>query len=159
MPNSFRYFAFLLGCCARFSARPDRSWGPLSLLYNGYRAFPGSRVRPGRAADHSPPSSAVVMKEWSYTSTHSLDHTTSVKGKLYLYLLLESCSKSCSFLEKVNEAAHCFTEPVKVPFSWNDYTYYMFVFTQINFLTTCNENFDREVPWDYGVLRQPWRPL
>jgi len=28
-----------------------------------YRVFPGSKVRPGRAADHSPPSSAAVMEE------------------------------------------------------------------------------------------------
>jgi len=28
---------------ARFSARPDRSWGPPSLLYNGCRVFPGGR--------------------------------------------------------------------------------------------------------------------
>jgi hypothetical protein len=25
---------------AKFSARPDRPWGPPSLLYNGYRVFP-----------------------------------------------------------------------------------------------------------------------
>ena len=25
----------------RFSARPDRPWGPPSLLYNGYRVFQG----------------------------------------------------------------------------------------------------------------------
>ena len=47
----------------RFSPRPGLPWGPPSLLYNGYRVFPGSKVRPGRAADHSPPSSAVVMEE------------------------------------------------------------------------------------------------
>ena len=47
----------------RFSARPDRPWGPPSLLYNGYRVIPGDKVRPGRAADHSPPSSAAVMEE------------------------------------------------------------------------------------------------
>ena len=34
-----------------------------SLLYNGYLVFPGGKVRPGRAADHSPPSSAAVMEE------------------------------------------------------------------------------------------------
>ena len=44
-------------------SRPDLPWGPPSLLYNGYRVFPGGKVRPGRAADHSPPSSAVVMEE------------------------------------------------------------------------------------------------
>ena len=48
---------------ARFFARPDRPWGPSSPLYNGCRVFPEGKVRPGRAADHSPPSSAVVMEE------------------------------------------------------------------------------------------------
>ena len=38
----------------RFSAHPDRPWGPPSLLYNGYRVFPGCKVQPGRASDHSP---------------------------------------------------------------------------------------------------------
>ena len=40
--------------------RPDRHWGPPSLLYNGYRVFPGDRKRPGRDADPSHPSSAEV---------------------------------------------------------------------------------------------------
>jgi hypothetical protein len=33
------------------------------LLYNGYRVFPGGKERPGRDADPSHPSSAVVMNE------------------------------------------------------------------------------------------------
>jgi hypothetical protein len=38
--------------------RPSRlSLGPT------HRAFPGSKVRPGRAADHTPSSSAAVMEE------------------------------------------------------------------------------------------------
>ena len=41
-------------------------------------------MRPGLAADHSPPSSAAVMKEQSYTSTHPLGHTGPVTGTLYL---------------------------------------------------------------------------
>ena len=45
-----------------FRTLPDRSWGPPSLLYNGYRLFPGGRKWPGRDADPSPPSSAVVME-------------------------------------------------------------------------------------------------
>ena len=44
-------------------------------------------MRPGRDADHSPPSSAAVMEEYSYTSTHPLGHTGPVTGKFYLYLL------------------------------------------------------------------------
>jgi len=45
-----------------FRTCPDRLWVPTSLLYNGYRVFPGGKERPGRDADPSPPSSAVVMK-------------------------------------------------------------------------------------------------
>jgi len=45
-----------------FCTCPDRPWGPPSLLYNGYRVFPGSKERPGRDADPSPSSSAVVIK-------------------------------------------------------------------------------------------------
>jgi hypothetical protein len=41
---------------------PHRSWGQLSLLYNGYRVFPGGKVRPVRDADPSRPSSAEVKK-------------------------------------------------------------------------------------------------
>ena len=44
-------------------------------------------MRSGRAADHSPPSSAAVMEEQSYTSTHSLGHTGPVKGSLYLFFI------------------------------------------------------------------------
>jgi hypothetical protein len=45
-----------------FRTWPDRPWGPPSLLYNGYRVFPGGKERPGRDADPLPPPSAVVMK-------------------------------------------------------------------------------------------------
>jgi len=48
---------------ARFSSRPDRRWRSPSLLYNGYRVFPRGKERPGRAADHSPSSSAEVLEE------------------------------------------------------------------------------------------------
>jgi len=44
-------------------------------------------VRPGRAADNSPTSSAAVMEEYSYTSTHPLGHTGPVTGTLYLLLI------------------------------------------------------------------------
>jgi len=46
-----------------FRTCSDRPWGPPSLLYNVYRVFPGGKERPGRDADPSPLSSAVVMKE------------------------------------------------------------------------------------------------
>jgi hypothetical protein len=73
-----------------FRTCPERPWGPPSLLYNGYRTFPGGKERPGRDADTSSPSSAVVMKEQSYTSTTPLGRTACTepqclyKGALYL---------------------------------------------------------------------------
>jgi len=54
---------------------PDRPWGPPSLLYNGYRVVPGGIKRPGRDSDPSPPSSVVVMEEYSYTSTPPMGRT------------------------------------------------------------------------------------
>ena len=62
----------------------------LSLLCNRYRVFPGGKERPGRDADTSPPSSAVVMKQYSYTSTPPMGRTACTepqclyKGALYL---------------------------------------------------------------------------
>jgi len=62
-----------------------------SLLYNGYRVFPGGKGRPRRDADPSPPSSAVVVKEYSYTSTPLMGRTACTepqclyKGDLYLF--------------------------------------------------------------------------
>jgi len=44
--------------------RPSRSaLGPTQPPVNGYRGFPGGKVWPGLAADHSPPSSTMVMEE------------------------------------------------------------------------------------------------
>jgi hypothetical protein len=59
-----------------FRTCPDRPWVPPSLLYSGYRVFPGGKERPGRDADPSPPSCAVIKKGWSYTSTPPTLHAT-----------------------------------------------------------------------------------
>jgi hypothetical protein len=45
-----------------FCTCPDRSLGPPSLLYNGYRVSTGGKERPGRDAVPSLSSSAVVKK-------------------------------------------------------------------------------------------------
>ena len=42
---------------------PRPALGPTKPPKTGYGAFPGGKVRPGRAADHSPPSSAAFMEE------------------------------------------------------------------------------------------------
>jgi hypothetical protein len=43
-------------------------------------------MRPARAADHSPPSSAKVLEELSYTSTPLWATTGPVTGLLYVYM-------------------------------------------------------------------------
>jgi len=37
-------FKELTGGGEIFRTRPDRPWGPPSLLYNGYRVFPGGKA-------------------------------------------------------------------------------------------------------------------
>jgi hypothetical protein len=79
-----------------FRTCPDRPCGPPSLLYNGYRVFFEGKERPGREADPSPPSSAVVMKEQSYTSTSPMGRTACTepqclyKCDLYLFFHQEA---------------------------------------------------------------------
>ena len=46
-----------------FRTCPDRPWGPPSLLYNGYRVFPGGKVRPGRVLTTLP-----LLMPWSRKS-------------------------------------------------------------------------------------------
>jgi hypothetical protein len=78
-----------------FRVCPDQPWDPPNLLYNGYRVFPGGKERPGRDADSSSPSSAVVLKEWRYSSTPPMGHTACTepqclyKREIYLCLFLK----------------------------------------------------------------------
>ena len=60
----------------RFSApvQTDPGTHPTSCTM-GTGSYPGGKERPGRDADPSPPSSAVVMKEQSYISTPSMGRT------------------------------------------------------------------------------------
>ena len=65
-----------------FLNRPDRSWDPPSLLYNGYRvSFTGVK-RSGRGVNHQPPSSTEVKE----------------RVKLFLYSLL---GPSCTILGQI----------------------------------------------------------
>ena len=67
-----------------FHARPDRPWGPPSLLYDGYLvSFPAVK-RPGRGVDHPPHLVPRLKKEYSYTSTPPLGLHGLFLGDLYL---------------------------------------------------------------------------
>jgi len=96
-----------------FRTCPDRHWGPPSLLYNGYRVFPGGKERPGRDTDPSPPSSAVVMKEYSYTSTPPADRTACTepqclyKGDLYLFVCHMMISRNQFGLLFIHSFKYC----------------------------------------------------
>jgi hypothetical protein len=57
-----------------FRTRPDRSYSPPSLLYNGYRVYHGGKAAGAWCLPNTPPSSAEVSEEWSYTSTPPLGH-------------------------------------------------------------------------------------
>ena len=59
---------------------------PTQLPVQWVRGLSRGKVRPGRAADHSPPSSAAVMEHSIYT--HPLGHTGSLTGSFYLYIHL-----------------------------------------------------------------------
>jgi hypothetical protein len=55
-----------------FRTRPDRSWGPLRLLYNAYRVnFPRVK-RPGSGVNHLPLLAPRLKKEYGCTYTPSL---------------------------------------------------------------------------------------
>ena len=45
-----------------FRTRPNGSWGPSSLLYNGHRVLLPGVKRPGRGVNHPPPPGAKVKK-------------------------------------------------------------------------------------------------
>ena len=47
-----------------FRTCPDRFWGPLSLVYNGYQVFPSCKELPGHDANLSP-----LLVPWSRKST------------------------------------------------------------------------------------------
>jgi len=49
---------------------------------------PGGKLRPGRTADHSPPSSAAVMEKYNCTSTHPLGYTGPATGSHYRFYSL-----------------------------------------------------------------------
>jgi hypothetical protein len=63
-----------------FRTYPDRLRGPPSILYNGYRVFPGGKGGRGVMLTTHPPSSADVKKELSYTSTHPMGPPGPVTG-------------------------------------------------------------------------------
>jgi hypothetical protein len=89
-----------------FRTCPDRPWGPLSLLYNGYRVFPGSRKRPGREANPSHLRVPRYKKSRAIPLLSLRAFVACKKGKTYLLSMLEAESTPgpyCGLKEYVNE--------------------------------------------------------
>jgi hypothetical protein len=63
-----------------FRTRPDRTWGPPILPYNGYRVFFRGIMRPGRDVYHTPPSSGEVTKGFFHTFIHPMGLFRPVMG-------------------------------------------------------------------------------
>jgi hypothetical protein len=64
-----------------FRICPDRTWGPPSLLHNGYQVFPGGINRRGRDADPSP-----LLVPRSKNRVELYLFVACKKGETYLYL-------------------------------------------------------------------------
>ena len=70
-----------------FRKYPERPWGPPSLLYNGYRVFPGGKEQLGRDADHPFPSVTEVKErvELYLYFPSGFPSVTEVKERVELY--------------------------------------------------------------------------
>ena len=99
-----------------FRARPDRLWGPPSLLHNGYRVFVPGVKRPGCGVNHPPHLAPRLKKEYSYYSAPPVGLHGRFWGELHLhfftlhlthcqystesrfrsYLVWKSCHRGCS---------------------------------------------------------------
>jgi len=78
------------------------TWGPPSLLHDGYRVFPGGKVRPGRGVDQPPHLVPRLKKEqsvpllplWAFMACSRVNFT------------LVSSFCTCNFLHSTLTSAH-----------------------------------------------------
>jgi hypothetical protein len=69
-----------------FRTRPDRSWDTPSLLYNGYRVFPGGKAAGVWSWPPTPPSAEVKEKVELYIYSPPGPSWLVLEGKLEIYL-------------------------------------------------------------------------
>jgi hypothetical protein len=67
---------------------PEKLWAPKASYSKGvWNYFLGGAKQPGREADNSPPSSAEVKNEWSYTSSAPYAFVACKRITLFFFLL------------------------------------------------------------------------
>lgn len=72
-----------------FRTRPDRSFGPPNIPYNGYRILFSRIKRPERVVKHPRPSSDEVKERVIYTSTHPFGLHGLLRGEIYITIIYE----------------------------------------------------------------------
>jgi hypothetical protein len=69
---------------------------PASCTMGTVGPVPGDKARPGRDADHSPPSSAEVLNEWELYLLSPQATAWRVAGLLYLFYIEYVTYRSCT---------------------------------------------------------------
>ena len=89
-----------------FRSSPDRYWGPLSLLRNGYRVSFRRVKRPGRGVGLPPHLAPRLKKEQSYVSISSLGLHGLFQGEFsFIFISLNNIKKLIYLIEK--QCAFC----------------------------------------------------
>ena len=73
-----------LGGGETFRTRPGKPWGPPSLLYNGYRVFPGVK-RQERGVDHLPYLQCRGLKNGTAIPLPTLRAVVTYKGGTFIF--------------------------------------------------------------------------
>ena len=105
---------------ARFSARPDRPWNPIRLLYNVYRVFPGIKYGRGVLLNIHPLLVPMSWKSRAIPLPILWTTTRPVTGTLYLTASYERRTNdpilriSSRFICRTSKSSICFQKLVCV---------------------------------------------
>ena len=131
--------------------------GPPSLLNNGYLVFLGGKEQLGHGVDPTPPSSAMVKKEYSCTSTPPMGRTAYTepqclyKGAVYLFYI-----RVTYMSESVCQCGHLSWHILKLCTGWGQIVCFKLqpVYIQCKSALLCIE---QEAGWAAEPVQLLWR--